>query len=78
MELSPKNEITVCTYTAAEGVSINDLMARYLPPRRVPADNLVLQFLNAQIAEADTERQDFRRTMDANRQTNGECLSQVS
>ena len=85
LELSPEIETTVREYAAAEGVSIDDLMARYFPPRRVPAEDPVLQFLNAQIAEAqnatpeqiaeaDAEWRDFRQSMNANRQANGERL----
>lgn len=87
LELTPGNESTVREYAAAEGVSINDLIARTFPPRPRPAlaEDAVMQFLNAQLREAenatpeevataDAAHRQWQQNMNESRRTSGERL----
>lgn len=87
LELAPEVENTVREYAEAEGVSINDLLARTFPPRRPPVapDDPVLVFLNSRLREAEDASpeeeveaesgwQSFARNMNDNRRVNGERL----
>ncbi|MBC8142922.1 MAG: hypothetical protein H7Y38_15975 [Armatimonadetes bacterium] len=87
LELSTDVELRVREYAAAEGVSVSDLIARTFPPRPrpVPADDPVLQFLNArlreaenatpeEIAAADVEYRQWQRNMNETRRESGERL----
>ena len=85
LDVAPEVESTVREYAAAEGVSIDELLARHFPPRRVADDDPVLQFLNERLRQienmteveeeqADAEWQKFKRGINENRRINGERL----
>lgn len=85
LELAPEIEEAVRAYAEAEGLSINDLLARHFLPQRVAADDPVLQFLNdrlrqaqiaapAEQAQAEAEWEKFKQGMNENRRRNGENL----
>ena len=85
LDIAPEIENIVREYAEAEGISINDLLARCFPPRRIPPDDPVLKFLNdrlrqaegaspAEQTEAEAEWQSFQNNINENRRANGERL----
>lgn len=84
LDLRPETESRVREYAAAEGVSVDDLISRAFPPRTpAPADNPMLQLLQArlreaenataaEVARADAEYRRWQEGMNESRRANGE------